>query len=479
MTVLLEKYGSLYPKRFHKYRWQYIWYKKFWWKPWDTKFKEVQKRCLESTAIASWSEQPVPFTEEVLLEDYLKYLDKNFPFAVRPRADKALWKAKKTWIADSVETWEKKAWDMPTAAERINYALTLLPWEEAEFLWALRKVFPKHGSAAEMHALPFILTASWLAKDFDPALIWMLKTLAFTTSYTELALNSTEEWIRKYQKFIVEAARLKLWDKKAKELENAIWIWNKEKRIKALRNFWDEYWIKLIETLTGNDWFILQETEKWNDIVRAYVDTHDKVVNDNDYWPKDDDLNSEFPQNAWINSYVWWLLSRLTWDIITEKYTSKVIFYSYVDILKSIKNMKDNNWDPLDEETKKRIFKKIYSRFEWRIMQVLFRTIGQIWRWDRSALEKQIPVLAELKSFWLIYFKWDEDERKTEKYNDFLEEAWNNFKNFNSIWVENNTESRPDLSKIMDNIAVQAWNTVNNPSYSWEEENSWEKEKVA
>ncbi len=484
MAVLLWKYWSLYPKRFHKYRGTFLWYKRFWWKKWDKMYIKIQKKCLDATT-SSWKEEPIPFTEEVLLEEHLKQLDKDFPFRVRPRADKHFWKEKKSWIADSIETWEKKAWDMPTLAERLNYTLSLFPWEEAEWIGWIKKIIEKNGSnPSDLHMVPFILTASWIAKDFDPVLIKELKSLAYKTSYPELAFNSTETNIKKYQKYVIEATRLKLWDEKAEELEKIININDKEKRIKKLRAFWDEYWTTLIDTISWNDGLVLQKAEKHNEeniskkekdqslYLKNYIDTFTQIVNDWNYnIASDDELINDFFGVNWLYNYSAALSWKMNWDIESDT-KSRLLFDWYIDYFKSLRNLKDKNGNLVPEYIRRNLFKKSYKVFEEKIkQQIKGKIVLQATRWKMVWEEveqtlRQIPVTWKILANWLDVFRGDEIERSDEqKYNSFLDNLWDNFLNFNS-WEEEDILEKPSLEKVTEDAQKRVDETVNNPDYN-------------
>ncbi len=442
MITLLEKYWSLYPKRLEKYRWSLIWYKKFWGSKWDTKYTEIQKKSLNSVAPWSWEDQPVPFTEEVLLEDHLKALDKDDkqPFAVRPRADKAFWKAKKKGIADGEETWKDKSSGMPTAAERINYTLGLIPWEEAEFMGWMENIFWKHGPAVEMHMVPFILTASWLAKDFDPIIIQKLKGMAYTNIYPYLALNSSESGIKTYQNFIIESTKVKFWDNSVEyeAIKDAIWEKWKEDRVKALRDFWNNYWNDLVETLNWNDWKNFAKInddwnndEEWKTKINNYLDSFWWIVSDTaDYWPKDDDIIAELSKNAWIYTYTGSkvILGKITadsgWNF--RNWISKTVYFTYIDYLKNIKNY------DIDEDRKKDLFKKVFSDLEKQVRWGLAANINRFRENPTSDEIKNVPLLSSLVDenliiYWNKFWKWND-------YDHFLNDSWENFNNWWVIW---------------------------------------------
>lgn len=440
MLTVLSKYGTLYPKGLSSMRWDFYWYTRLGWKIGDSFFEETKKKCEDSQESGKdqWKSQPIPFTEEYLVEELMW---KHAKAWIRDsRIDKlygnALWEG----IRDEKADGEMKAGNKNTSKWRVDYVLGELKggWYANAF-WALPKVFSKNDSIEDLHAVPFIITISWIAKNFDQRLLNDIAGITFTTPFTSLWFNLKSKNIDLYKKAMLEIAKsLDIEDNEwiEKSLIAALNCSSDTLKIEALEDFWKKYGARMVKRLTLKDHYIMIH-KKDNDVLSSYYDVMKWIqTNDGDYNPK-----TEYIDEKWFSfektpiAYTWALLweNDITLDQSAEfRWSiSRKNFDMYVETLISLK--KSN----FSEEDKKRIFKEVYWLLENKMSRLLSYHI------DRKTPEtlRLLPAYKDMQNYWLIvstegtYRKEFEDNRE-----GFLNKAREVFRNANEYWKSDEKE---------------------------------------
>lgn len=416
MTVA-SKYGTLYPKWLKDMSWSLHWYKILWW---TKEFERNYRKEISSWKSTTWKEEVLNFTEEWLVEAWLKELAKEGK--VRSKLDKDFWNLLNSWRNEELEDWKNKVWDQITNHWKLNYFV----WElenktYANALWGIEKIYSKNSTPQDMQAVWFILAISWYWKNFDQVLVKHIQWLLFTTPYLSLAYWYSEEWHKKY-KALIEKLIIKAFPENKKMLSDfkSIFLsWDKIPR-KAYE-FWISYWWDLVKYLNFDDPFIALHKNEVPEF-RDFYDTAKWVWWDNEFTMKQDDIW------VWVYSKnttsLWWAwLINIRWDATWNFWweTSKPVFEMYIKTFKDIKNW---TWSI---EQKKNLFKEVYEPFERKIVSIF-------WYHVQTITESWNPIYSQLKSEWLDIVKnqskpIDYDYQIEKIFNNFMRSSWNSVSN--------------------------------------------------
>lgn len=418
MMATVGKYWVLYPKWLKEFSGDNLWFKRLWW---TNEFLNKEKQKVRDSKSADGnSKQQKYFTEERLVESWLWERAKNG--TIRSRLDKDFWWALAQWTREEMEDWDMKAWNNFTTIWRIEYFL----WELKNLsypnaVWSIKKIFAKNGSSMEMNAIPFILTTSWYAKNFDQVLLNELVWLAYSTPYSSLLFTLKSEDMDKYNNFISELLIDKFWWKESsayKEFKSFDLINDPNDKVDAIYNFWRKYWSKLIDYINLNDPYIFikkSSNKAYNDYYNILNGTH----SDWEFAIKNDDVKTWVYTKNPVSVSKWWLSIiniNSSWAFSNEY--AKEIFNTYVNSLDKIKN---HELDNITEDEKKQAFMDIF--------QSLSDRIKEIWV-SSSEKEKWRPVYEEMmRNFWVSVYS---EELYSSKY-EYLEKAYNYQKNWNTV----------------------------------------------
>jgi len=286
-----------------------------------------------------------------------------------------------------------------------------------------------------MHAIPFIITVSWIANNFSwPLLNKIIWGLGWGSVYTTLIFNKDKSKISLYQDTIREIIK-SLYPSDPGVLKEFNSIWNSPR---SAFNFWEAHWKKIVDRMTMKDWYIFAKKDE-NDILNQYYNFYSWCQNNKEYNIKADDINN------WITDYSHTPLTLTSWRKLAEEHISfnqawrihsntwKAVFDTFLEQLKDIRNL-----DYLDDEEKFKLFFEIYS-----VLEPVVRSWFGWWEgWD---VMKKSPEVKRLKSFWIDLidktYKIPENQDLTkdtvfgytenEAYKKHVKVAYENFKSIN------------------------------------------------
>lgn len=361
LFTVIWKTWTLYPKDLQDLKWSFIWYEALWWKKWDKLYKKIEDRSKHQESKASWRPEPIPFTEETLVEELLKEQSKDW--LRRPRIDKEFWWEKNKWIKEQMDDWKDKTAAQNAATWKINYWVTTLAWGEVpNWLWALAEIFKKNWSLVDMTAFPFIISVTWIAKTFDQPVLKYIIDQTWDTPYSAwLAFNTDDNQIDFYNKFIWKIAALK-WPEVKASFDSI----NKEKwdewKINAARDFWDKHWRVMADTLALNDGYIYAKKDSDPDFLK-YVETIKWVQADDEYsWFKPDYISQ------------WWVAKNT--PVFTSKIVKRIDTSNHWALSSEAEKVANMHFDQLDRikdnselsDTEKRsLFREVFWTVEGRM----------------------------------------------------------------------------------------------------------------
>lgn len=440
MMAVVSKYGSLYPKSLKKYDWSLLWYKRLWW---TDAFKQKYEDEIKNLKTADWKPQPVFFTEERLVENLLWKRAKEW--TIRSRADKDFWNALSAWMKEEMEDWDMKAGNKFTTEWRIQYFV----WElgklwYANATWSLEKILAKNGSAIDMHAAPFILTISWLSKNFDQVLLNKLAWLGFSTPFSSFYFATSSAWINLYTKFIKTLISDKFKDNKEMytDFQAISEKTDPEEKVDKTYDFWRKYGPNLVKYINLSDPYVILAKNK-NPIYKEYYEQLKWIHDDEEFSLKEEDLTIWV---YWKNPLTFTrkkLLSKITTDTTWSLWSpiSKKVYKMFIESIKTIWN---NNDKDISEEEKKAFFKEQFESFSDHIKEKYWRFSGN----------ETTPFIKTMKN---ELWTWLYDENKYSSKEEYLEEAYNNFKNLN-LWLNNTSDIEEDTKTEIDDV-------INNSDY--------------
>lgn len=453
LMTMVSKFWTLYAKWMWKHRGSYIWYRALWWKPNDEFFMKIKQRCEEQALIAAWDKknQPIPFTEEYLIEMFLgeqvkpesKYCPKR-----RNKFDKDYWNYLNKWAKEELEDWAIKTWNQVTFKWRYDYVLDELKnGTYNNWVWWIKNVWWKAWDSVQANAIPFVLTYSWIAKNFTQPLLkevtwdWMWRN----TPYTTLMFNKSADNISVYQKAVQEVVK-SFWDSDMEAEFKSAW-----KDIQKISDFWFKYWNKLNARLTFRDWFIYWYL-KWKDAkldrntLKSYYEYINWIQNDAEF-----DLKPDFIKEWKVSFKGWWTPVTLTWwNKLVQKYIQFPQWYCTSewkklinDIVSQINDLKDPK-NTMSIEYKKSCFKELYTLVHASVLA----------QWENYKKVLQTNQLEFLKNNGLDMSKFWPEMKKTY--------PWNVNDEFR--WYAQSKEFQAHLNREFENLFINNNNSLNNVS---------------
>lgn len=470
LMTMVSKYWTLYNKDLKKYRWSYIWYKALWWTPWDAFYMQVKKQCEDQSLNTSWDlkNQPIPFTEEFLIESLLGQQVKpesDFYPKRRNKFDKDYWNYVSKWISEEFDDWWNKTSNQVTFKWRYDYVIwELKNWWYANWVWWIENVWWKAWNSMECNAIPFVLTYSWIANNFPQPLLKKVTwwNLWRNTPFTTLMFNKESKKIKLYQDTVKEVVKSFEDSIMLSELNNC---WED---IDKLSKFWLKYWKKLDDRLTLKDWFIFgsiksdklpENVKKLNlDIFKEYYGFLNWIQTDWEFHLKwdfisDDKLKYEEWSYMLLSAGKPLIKSHVQFPQWMCKGEWKKIINMVVDNINALKKNKD-----LDINFKKEIFKTLYTYIHAAIM-------AQSWNYNQVLKSTQIFHLKQngfdVAKYWIDkkeLYPWDNTDdftwyTKTPEFQEFLEQE------FIKVFIENSDNKTPD--KITTETKTTIWSLLN------------------
>ena len=187
LLYTMEKAGTLYPEKLSDLQYEggkptYLWYRALGGTPGDKLYMAIKREC-ETNKNAQGEDDPIPFTEERLVEKLLKTQGsdvRDFKDATKDRAkygikyksrggvDKEYSIAKANGIKAWVEDGEKKISDEVTVAGKLKSIISALKDGKyaAAFGW-LSKFLESHGKREEMYKASIIIALSGIWAKLD------------------------------------------------------------------------------------------------------------------------------------------------------------------------------------------------------------------------------------------------------------------------------------------------------------------------
>ena len=457
LFAMLSKYGTLYNKKpLNTYRGSFIWYEALWWKKGDELYTATKKECEDAKLHSwTWKPNPKPFTEEMLIEKllWLQAEWKKLPKR-RSKIHKEMWSHLNTWINDELEDGANKTWDMITLEWRISYCINeLKSWWYANGLWALEKIWGKWWDVHDMHAIPFIITMTWISKNFPEKLLWkFLSWMWRGTPYTEIMFNKDSNSLKKFQKAMKEIVISLYWEN-SKQLDDLLSIWSDVEKAYA---FWNKYWEAITTRMTLKDGYVFVNKDE-NSALNSYYEFLSDMQNDAEFSVKTDDILN--------GAYSYWNtpITLTSWRKNFEKFVSfpngvlkgewDVLLSSLVEQLHDLKNQVfDADDKNRDNKLRKEIFKELYILAHANV-------IGQ-WNWYEQVLKTKQVMMLERNGINIRNFgkdladkntrPWEQDSvygyTKSEAFQKFLDEQFENFMN-------------TDYNKVEDQVNWNIWDT--------------------
>ncbi len=392
LFAMLSKYGTLYNKKpLNTYRWSFIWYEALWWRKGDDLYMETKKECEDAKLNSGqWKPNPKPFTEEMLIEKLLSLqASGNRKPKRRSKIHKEMWNHLNSWINDELEDGANKTWDMVTLEGRISYCIgELTAWWYANWLGALEKIWGKWWDVHDMHAIPFVITMTWISKNFPEKLLGKFLSWMWRGSpYTEIMFNKDSESIQKFQKSMSEIV-ISLYGKDSSVLKELQGIWSD---VGKAYTFWNKHWEKIIERMIFKDGYIFANKNE-NPTLNSYYEFIKWMQNDGEYHLKSEQINdgvydygnTPIVYTIWKKAAEEFIQFNQAW-IISSK-TGAKIFESFFKHLENIKT----TW--LDEEKQFLLFFEIYSTLEPLVR-------AKFWWWAWWDVMNKSPEVKRLKSY--------------------------------------------------------------------------------
>lgn len=375
LMTIIWKFWTLYPKWLSNKRWSYIWYRALWGVPGDALYNKVKKECEEQALLNAWNAkfQPVAFTEELLVEKLLalqvKPESEYYPKR-RNKFDKDYWKNVWKWISEELDDWNKKTADMVTFAWRYEYVLwELVNGTYANWVWWLKNVWWKAWNSHEVNAIPFIMTYTWMAKNFPQPLLKQLTSgeMWRNTPYTTLMFNKEPWKIELYKKAVLEVVKSFKNDKMLKDF-NAIWD-----DVKKASSFWFwEFWSMLESRLMFRDWE-LYSIINWNNpnnvdqnIISDYYNFIKWMQTDWEFSMNDSFIKEwKTSPKDWIPVMLTWWRKLAKWKLaLTHSGDMDNIWLKLVsEIIEILSSRRKEYQKEKDEDKKKLILEKYRSEF--------------------------------------------------------------------------------------------------------------------
>lgn len=453
------KYGTLYPKWDLKwFRWKYLWYQALWGNLDD--IPKYKKSLLEDDPNVTINEEAIVF---LLLKEQAWG---KWKYKRRSKIHKEFQATLDEWINKELWDWEKDTWDKMTLDWRINQVM----WELknstfANWIWWIEKIWWKWPTPAHlMNTIPFVITISWIARDFPQPLINKVMWLSWETPYTALSFNNKSSNIDLYSNVtekVIESFDWKNWNMMAsfKKIKSA-WSW---KSVWAAYDFWNEYWVKINSRLNLADWYIYANKEKDDDFGK-YVEWIKWVHSASDFQTKSEDITTwvvDYKTNPlfltwWKKLFRWHFNFNASWRLPKEWW---ILLKQVLNQLGDIKNLKLSDNEVENEKLQKDLYKELYASIEPAIRSWLW-VFEDKW-WDSpevKMLKREWIDITEFKPKDSDYSTWEDADTtywyvKSDSYNNFLNEKWDNYisgkHNLDSV-DDNEDIIKDSISDILD-----------------------------
>lgn len=430
LMTTISKFHFLYPKWLAKYKGQFLWYQALGWKVWDATYLEYKAQC-EADSKAPGS-NPIPFTEEFLIEELLK--KQVSAWKRRNKFDKDYWKYRGQWLSEELEDGSNKTSDFATLDGRLGYCI----WEFKNLTYAnwigwMENVWAKWPDPWYlMNTLPFVILASWMSMDFTQPLVNKVKSYGYITAFSSLALISNQDKIKKYNKYVTRVTELMGNPNMTKDFKAIDAKSSQSEKITATYKFWMKYWSELYPKINMNDGLVLSQKDvEGNEILKWYYDTIKWSVHDTDDFKngmKKDDIEGWFidiDNNPIAATGAWF--DKIGF-VDGWKYNSKVS-YKYLKMhLDYFKNVILDEDIPI--EKRKEIFFDIYQKIERHIFSEISWFIN---RWGPEWYKSYTCVIDSRKWWIEIFpekFTTENETFKQEIYDQKLEQKWQQFLNW-------------------------------------------------
>lgn len=429
LMTTISKFHFLYPKWLAKYKGQFLWYQALWGKIWDQTYMKYKAQC-EADSKAPGS-NPIPFTEEFLLEELLK--KQVGAKKRRNKFDKDYGKYRNQWLSEELEDGSNKTSDFATLDGRLWYCISEFEnLTYANWIWWMENVWAKWPDPwFLMNTLPFVILASGMSMDFTQPLVNKVKWYWYTTAFSSLALISNEEKLKKYNKYVLKVIELMRNWPMYSEFKAIDSQKTQSAKITATYKFWMKYWAELYPKINMNDGLVISEKDKeGNEILKWYYIAIKEGVHDTDDFKngiKKDDIEGWFidiDNNPIAATWAWF--DKIGF-VDGWKYGSKVS-YKYLKMhLDYFKNViSDTN---IDIEKRKELFFQLYKKIERHIFSEISWFIS---RWGPQWY-KSYTCVIDARKWWVEVFPekfTDEKEKFSEdEYDQKLEEKWIEFLN--------------------------------------------------
>ncbi len=438
MKYMVTKRWSLYAKKLIWKEKDFIWYQKLWWKKWDAFYNKYKANIDAQNDInknAAWKADPIPFTEEWLIEEYLWRYQKN-TWALYPRVEKDFWGYIKDWQNNRYKKWEEETWNLYSISERINYFTTqLIAWEKSRALWAANSIIQKNSTFESIYLPWFMITMSWISNTFNGIESNKLMWYAFTTPSTAFLFSLDKNWIETYQNALINYYKQTNNIDKAEKLKTILSM-KMNKRIEALSKFWLENKNEIMDFYNLKNPYIL--LNKWTEkdewwYYQKIFDTYKWSMNDAEYsitensflpsWQYSNTAFTEVQAKLGTSKFITsWTHAWYSWN--TSGSITKMYYNKLLDIKKT---------DKLNLEEKRKLFKEIYNPFHDRISKAL-------WQHVDSEKIKNWEIYKDMHKINLLFRETDGYDKISN--NEFLDIAFDHFMN--------NEEKEDDLDYIVD-----------------------------
>ena len=435
MKFMLKKRWTLYAKELLSRRNNFIWYQKLWGKKGDAFYMKYKRKIEEQNNEnnAAGKPDPVPFTEEWLIEEYLAEYQKNTN-ALYPRVEKDYKKDLYEWQTNRFKKWEEEWADAYTIVERLDYFKKQLSvWEYSRAQWALTKILSKNSNYTSLYYPGFLITMSWVNSNFNWTELSRLVWTAYESPSTAFLFSLSPDWVKTYQNALIKFYENTNRKDEARKLK---WLLNKWTKDKIL--WLDEFWIKnnkeIMDFFNLKDWYVmnnkwtkLDEEKFWWDLEKIF-NTYKNAMSADEYVVKNE------PPFLWEGKYndtaladTANKLNMITTTSGWEYWWKEARFISrlYRNRLEEIKNMDLlPNGSKITLEEKRKLFKNIFDKFENKIEEKisLIKTRGNI---------KKSEIYKSLHNDWLLIQEIDKEEITDRE--QFLNIAFDYFMNYQKI----------------------------------------------
>lgn len=449
LMYVIKKHWTLYPDDLYEYKWSYLWYKKLWWKIWDSLYNEYVKERIQN-----W----LPIVEEELIIKLLREQWKH---------DSKYYPKRRTTIASEFDgnfsSWRKVKdagksetdWKVTRDWREAICIDSFKNWKHLYAIWALESTLDRWGWLVEKNKVPFMIIMSWLTWKLNESDAKSLGWIANKYGVPILSFGQNPNMLSVFERWVIKMAK-NMWDKKMEEwlleIKKMKDTWASEKDIlDKTEKFWWDFGKKLAPKLVTNDyeihlWWEDNDSEikdylwiVW--VSAAYHSSDESQRNTNaDNKVYDDDHTFLYPVwwAGWLKKMIWEWWQKIKW------WYQRKNFETLIKRLNWIK--KDTT---LDESQKKKLFNKFNKDIvEWissSDSRNLSREQLEKLDWWRELLQTWvwIPTKAEKDNFWVKDL--DSDFSKTKLSEWYKRYNWDYEKEFkNTIKLKSDTILKVD-----------------------------------